>query len=539
MAIGIKSEYGDITYVNYQALTGGDLLELTPQWGNEYVTIYQSGRCEIKTQYVGVRSISYTRFTGETGVVSANANSLVYIGATIYNPDPDAQNHMVVLRIEAPDSMTAATKINNVDWSTDNILFIGSLADANNNGAAMDMKDWDSTPTEDEDDPENELPQGGEYADLGLFEQTDIMSISDIPNPESVMNMDYGGFLRTYVIDQATLTAIGSSLFSPNFWTSLKQKFEGLSNPLSMIVNCIQIPVWNIGGSGGTLRIGGVEVEDEDGETIPVQFTSTRYVRYGMGSVTLKEIWGSEKDYNDVSISVFLPYVGVKEIDPDVVVGCTMTLTCYIDIWTGDILYLMHVSNADAKKKYFTAQSVPYRWSGNCAKTIPIGRVDNTNKLLSMAGVIAGLGVGAATMGAGLAGAAGGMALASQGLAGGAGDMSAGLGIAKIGMGIAGAAAAKGLHSGFNPTVQTSSGVSGASGQMDYQYAYLMVKRGVPKYPNNWRSVIGATNYQTFQGLSMTGYTLFSEIHLTGMADASENERIELERILTEEGVIL
>lgn len=404
----------------------------------------------------------------------------------------------------------------------------------------VEEEKWDDTPSEDENDPDNLLPQGGEWADRGDFTETDIMSLLNLPNPEADMNMDYGGFLRTYVLDQSTLTAVGSSLFSPNFWTGLKQKFEGLSDPLQMIVNCIQLPIWNIGGSSGTLRIGGIEVEDEDGHTIPVQFTSSRYIRAGMGSVTLKEIWGSEKDYNASSISIFLPYVGVKELDPDLVIGNTMTLYAYIDIWTGDITYLMHISNATAAKKYFTQQSVPYRWTGNCAKTVPIGRVDNTNKLITMAGTIAGLGAGAMLAGIGGAAVAGGI------LSGGAGAIGAssaalgtGLGTMKAGGAIAAVTAAKALHSGFNPTVHSSSGVSGASGQMDYQYAYIMVKRGVPKYPNNWRAQMGAPNYQTFQGVSMSGYTLFSEIHLTGMADASEAERAELERILTEEGVIL
>lgn len=411
---------------------------------------------------------------------------------------------------------------------------------AGTDSVLVEERDWDETPSEDETDPESIEPQGGEYADRGNFSETHIMDLLNLPNPELTMTMNYGGFLRTYVLDQTRLTAVGSSLFSPNFWTGLKQKFEGLSDPLQMIVNCIQIPIWDIGGSSGTMRIGGVEVEDEQGHKISVKMTSSRYIKASMGAVTLKEIWGSEKDYNDVSISIFLPYVGIKELDPDIVVGCTMTLTCYIDIWTGDVLYLLHVSNASAAKKYFTAQSVPYRWSGNCAKTVPIGRVDNTNKMLTMAGAIAGLGAGAMLAGIGGAAVAGGVLSGAAGAVGASSAaLGSGLGTMKAGGALAAVSAAKALHSGFNPTVHSSSGVTGSSGQMDYQYAYLMVKRGVPKYPNNWREQIGAVNYQTFQGVSMDGYTLFSEIHLTGMADASEAERAELERILTEEGVIL
>lgn len=400
-------------------------------------------------------------------------------------------------------------------------------------------RDWYDTPTEDPDDPEGLDPMGGEFADRGDFAETYLQTALDIPNPAGTMTMDYGGFLRTYALNQQQLTSISSALFAPSFWTGLKQKFEGLSDPLSMIVNCIQLPVSGIGGSLQTMKIGGVTVEDGEGHEISVNAITTRYTRYVTGSVTLKEIWGSAKDYSDVSISIFLPYVGMKELDPDIVVGTSMTLYINIDIWTGDVVYLLHVSNADAHKKYFTMQSVPYRWSGNCSKTVPVGRVDNTNKILGMIGAVAGLSAGVMLGGVGVAGSMGAMGLASQGMAGATAAGFSGLGTAKLGLGIAGATAAKSLHSGFKPTVQSSSGVSGAPGQMDYQYAYLVVKRGVPKYPNGWLDTIGAPNYQTFSGVSMTGYTLFSEIHLTGMGDAAEEERAELERILCEEGIIL
>lgn len=413
------------------------------------------------------------------------------------------------------------------------ILYSGS------DSILVEERDWDETPTEDPDDPEGIDPQGGEFADRMPFDDTHLMTIAGMPNPEADMNMNYGGFLRTYLLDQTDLTAVSSALFSPNFWTGLKQKFEGLSDPLQMIVNCIQIPVTGLSGSSGTMKIGGVTVEDSEGHEITVGMTTSRYKKFGMGSVTLKEVWGTEKDYNDCSISIFLPYVGVKELDPDVVIGCTCTLMAYIDIWTGDVLYLLHVSNADAGKKYFTAQSVPYRWSGNCAKTVPVGRVDNTNKMLGMIGAIGGIAAGTMLGGVGVAGSLGAMGLASSGMAGATAAGFAGLGTAKVGLGIAGATAAKALHSGFKPTVQSSSGISGAPGQMDYQYAYIMVKRGVPKYPNNWRVQFGAPNYQTFSGTAMSGFTLFSEIHLTGMGDAAEEERAELERILCEEGIIL
>ena len=461
-----------------------------------------------------------------------------YIAIVAYSVPEDNQhrNRILWLTGSSADPAHYLNVVKTSSWSEPNLLY--NALESGSPSFVEEIRDWDETPTEDPEDPYNELPQGGEYADLMPFDETDLMLLTGMPNPETTMNMSYGQLLVTYVLTSENMNSIGAGLFAAGFWSNLKNKFEGLSDPLSMITNAIQIPL-NVSGSSQNFKIGGVEVEDGEGNPISCVRTNTRYVKHSMGSVTLKEVWGTNKDYSDASVSIFLPYVGVKELDPDVVIGSTLSLVCYVDIWTGDVVYLMHVSNASAAKKYFPAQSVPYRWAGNCSKKVPMGRVDNSNQILSMLGTLGGLAVGAGMMGAGLAGAAGAAGLAGAGMAGAAGGLEAGLGTAKVGMGIAGATAIKAIHSGFRPTVQSSSGVQGASGQMDYQYAYIMVKRGVPKYPNNWRAQFGATNYQTFQGVSMTGFTQFSEIHLTGMADASEAERRELERLLIEEGVIL
>ena len=207
----------------------------------------------------------------------------------------------------------------------------------------------------------------------------------------------------------------------------------------------------------------------------------TRYEKKTIGSITLKEVWGTEKDYSQCSIQIYLPFVGMRDIDTDLAVNNTLTLVALIDRWNGDILYLLHCSNTNSRYKYFSSEFIAYRWNGNCAKKVPLGRVDTTNAVLSL---LSGIQRGVMTT-------------------------------AMTGNLIGGAVAtgASWLTSNFNPTVQSSGNLAGSVGRMDMSQAYLVIKRGVPSYPNNWRNEFGAPRYQEFEVSDLAGYTEFAEIH--------------------------
>lgn len=375
-------------------------------------------------------------------------------------------------------------------------------------------REWDETPTEDNDDLNNENPRGGEYAQTGFFGDTDLMLVEDMPDPND-NEISLGGFVTCYCVDSVgNMSEWNECLFKTDFWTSLKNKFEGLSDPLTMILSAVQLPLnpWTLNVDGADeVMLGGIVVTKRDNASLVSRTFDQRYKKYSLGQIHLQEVWGSAKDYTDTSVSIYLPYVGVKEVDADIVINAYSELFLYIDKWTGDILYMLHVSNRLNAKKYYRQESVVYRWSGNCGRKMPIGRVDTSSSIMQM---VAGIGsIGAGTVVGGMAG-----------------------GIAQ-----AGNFAMQAATSGFKPTVQSSGSVSGGVGQMDYQYAYFIIKRGVPEYPNNWRAEIGAPRNQTFElsALLNTGYTLFSHIQLGNMGDATEEEKAELERLLTTEGAIL
>lgn len=505
--VGETLSFDGVAFTELELQSGGTQSDPKTLWSAQGGSV----RCWNAGSSVWV--VPYTRLQGSIttggGERHPTANQKIYMCGVIFHVSgTDIQNFYIYFT-EADDQNAAVNILNRIH-GTDQILYYNTLEAAKSQDMFEISTEWDETPTEDNDDPNNLLPNGGAYADLGAFNDTDQMPEGGLPDV-SVITPNYHGLVTCYMVHGGQMEKLANALFMPNFWQSLANKFSGLSDPLAMILDAYELPLELPAGSA-IFKLGGIEVPDPDtGYPFTLPKNASRYRKYNMGTITLKEVFGSAKDYTDCSISIFLPYVGVKEIDTDIVLRNALTLYVYVDSWNGDLLYLLHTSNTSADKKYYTQESVVYRWAGNCGKKIPLGRVDNSNQIIQAVSGLASIGMGAISGGA--------------------------AGAAAFGMPVV----SNWVNGGFKPIVQTSGGISGNAGRMDYQYAYLIIKRGIPEYPNNWRAEFGAPQYQTYtlSDLLNTGYTLFSEIQLGNMGNATEDEKTELERLLKTEGVIL
>lgn len=461
------------------------------------------------------------------GGVLSNSSPQVLFAAIRVHTDQIDTLHYYIYQGEVENFVN---KYNNNQLGTDGLLYRGSYSDYSDN--IEEIRDWDEAPSTDPGiDPLNELPQGGEHADVDPWDETVQQFLSDLLEPES---LNYGHFMTAYQLDSSNLVDIGDFLFDTNFWTSLKNKFEGLSDPLSMIVSAVEIP-FTLGVVPTTFKLGGVEVLDSEDNPIHCFKHSQRYLKYDFQSITLKEVWGTAKDYTDCDINIFLPYVGMRKIDSDLGVNSTLTLAVIVDVWTGDLNYLMQINNAAMQNKYYASSGVPYRWSGNCGNKIPIGKVDPSTPILNVAASL-----GSMALGAGMFALSGGTAAPGV-LAGvGAGlSGNAAMGAAGVGLMASGAKGAiSDLNNGFSPIAESSGNISGAIGYMDYQYPYLVIKRGIPAYPNNWRAEFGAPRFQEFLVSSMSGYTEFADIHADAVTGASDDEKAMIEDFM-KAGVIL
>lgn len=493
--------------------------------GGMYLETYISG------SYAYVKRRTYGGSEGTNIVINTDVNKYCGVYAFTVGDDPTNNAYYRVVWYIGSSASTILDEIRANHYTSDNVLFEGSLADAKAAGVATDLREWDETPEMDPENPDNTSPIGGEDADRMDFDAGDDVEFTDWPSPLSID--PYGeattdpskpfntSLFCPYLMTQAQFKLFGRSMFEENdgwFWKFLN---SGTPDPDSMgILKLFSLPVNVPAGADSVVYLLGKQLPNVGGAVPSAKHINGRYINHDFNSITIKEVWGTEKDYTDTSIDIYLPYVGVRSVDPVHVIGHTLKLKVRIDIWTGDLLYMLQNDNADVSGKYFREATIPYRWAGNCAANLPYATKNDSNMRGALQSSILGVGATLAMIPfAREAAAPAMMAQAGIQTAQGAGRMI------------------EAHKSG--PVTQTSGSLDGLTGIMDYPVPYLIVTRAVPQYPLGWRSRIGAKRHQSYTINELSGFTLFSEVKLGSMGNATDEEIEELKRLICSEGIIL
>lgn len=270
---------------------------------------------------------------------------------------------------------------------------------------------------------------------------------------------------------------------------------RAISNPLDYVIGLNIIPSQglSIGGSS-VIKFGFTSSE------VSMPRLSNQYFVVNCGSIDFPPICGDTfLDYAPYSkFSIYLPYIGVKDVDANDFVGHTIGVVYHGDTVTGGVT------------AYITKDgSVMYQYSGCCALNIPLS-ADNWGNTISGAVQIA-------------------TSLVAAGASGGA----AGVGMAAA----KGAASVAANPSLLSPQVSHSGAVSGGAGCMAVQYPFVIREAvrfhstlGFNKfsgYPSYYKRSLGA----------VSGFTTVLDVHLENVP-ATNGEIAEIENLL-KSGVIL
>ena len=271
---------------------------------------------------------------------------------------------------------------------------------------------------------------------------------------------------------------------------------RAISNPLDYIIGLNIIPSQGLSvGASKNVRFGFVN----SGVSMPV--LANQYFTVDCGSLAFDTVCGDTfLDYAPYSkFSIYLPYIGFKDVDPNDFVGHTIGVTYHGDCVTGGVT------------AYITKDgSVMYQYSGCCALNVPLS-ADNWGETISAAiNVATGIVAAAAT-----GGAAGVAAAAAKGAANVAANPSL-----------------------LSPQVNHSGAVSGGAGCMGIQYPFVIREAVNFHSTAGFNKSAGYPAYYYKKLGEVQGFTTVIDAHMTNIPMATQDEIQEIEALL-EKGVIL
>lgn len=359
---------------------------------------------------------------------------------------------------------------------------------------------------------------GGDHDDTGdKIEEGDITDLEGI----SATN---AGFVTLYKITMAQLQTLADEIYSDNIWQIVKNWWN---KPNDMIAGLMLLPITPAGGAVYKPKVGTHTFN------VSLPIVAKQYKEVDCGSLYIKEYYGGALDYSPYThIQIYLPFIGLKELDVDEVMGKWLYVKYRIDVYNGDCIAFVKVGDGTAG-----SASIRYTFSGNCGQQIPTSGADFSaviNGCIQFATVAV-----ASIISAGAAGSAAGTAALNKGASIAEASMvaeSAKVTANTIAAQDIGAAAVNNVMNA-KPRVDRAGSIGCSLGQMGVLKPFIILtipRQSLPAgyskfhgYPSNISGTIG----------SFSGYTVVDTVKLQGIP-GTDGEIAEIENIL-KGGVIL
>lgn len=322
-------------------------------------------------------------------------------------------------------------------------------------------------------------------------------------NPHGIMTSN--DFWTVYSPTPAQLSELGAKLWSQNFIDLLKQTFV---NPTDGIISLMQIYLKPTATKQCQIHMGSYNTN------VYANVVEKFVEEIDCELITVPRFYNDVRDYTETRVSIYLPFIGIEELDPRDVIGLTIRLRYRIDMLTGTcVAYIsprkQEINQSLENDNISYLSSCTYMFTGNCAVQLPITAADRS-RLLS--GVAIGVG-GGAKVGSKLGGVGGGVA---GGILGG---VIGGL---------------KGIQS----EVYRSNGIQSNAGALAFtMIPYVIVQRQKPYDAYNYPMYYGKPQNATIALANCQGYTRVKDVILNTV-NASEYEKNLIDRLL-KEGIII
>lgn len=328
--------------------------------------------------------------------------------------------------------------------------------------------------------------EGGTEGDFDIT--SDQITAPGIP---STYTQSYFGHI--YLIDSGNLAAVSSVINSNDF---IDQFYTNFGDIAKCIVSVSQFPISTYSGAGtlGDITVGSKRIANSS--LTPQAQPLSRFAQVDCGSVDLHLFWDSALDLNPYTkLNVYIPCVGMRPLDADVVMGHTLGLYYNVDFMTGNALAILTL-DGDYYDQYSCTLATQYAL--NTEQWGPV--YQGIMSTLSTAAI----GVAVSGSGGAMAGALAGAATQSI---------------------------AQKLH-------HDKAGTMGASMSLFSQMQpFVEILRPIQQLPRDYTKFNAYPSYMTSQLINLSGYVEVQDIRLDDI-DCTDAERTELMSML-QSGVIL
>lgn len=171
-------------------------------------------------------------------------------------------------------------------------------------------------------------------------------------NDTSDVSSGIGVLTTTFKMTKDRLQQLGRFLWGSNIFDNFSLI---CNNPIENIISCKSIPL-SLDGSTQKIILGNVDT-GVNGDKV-----SNNFAKQNIGSITITEKYNNFLDYAPyTNVIIYLPYVGFKELDTNLVMGKTLSISYTVDIITGGCLCQIKSNNVKL-----------YEFNGNLGIDIPI-----------------------------------------------------------------------------------------------------------------------------------------------------------------------
>ena len=306
-------------------------------------------------------------------------------------------------------------------------------------------------------------------------------------------DLNYDGFVHIYNPSDTVLNSFNEELWDDGVMETLKKWWN--NNPMDGVVSLHRIYIQpnHVDQNNYYITLGKFKASSSC-------LICKRERFLDLGNIEIPRKFNDVRDFES-KVTVYLPFVGFRELDVVEVMGGSIHIIYRCDIATGDFLVTIGVNRTGLED-----DKVLYTYEGNCSVKQPLSSSDRTGLIGSAASTIAKVG----------------KSIASGNALGVAGSVAAG---------------AMDIMNNVAPTISRSSNMSGSAGAYGYKKPYVIVERPYTYDAKNYNDIYGYPSNTTVNTRNLIGYNKFKKIHVDNIYSATDEEKNLIETMLTS-GVI-